>query len=692
MIIGTDDRKGSKWPLFAVLMVMCGLLVAGASFVEKTALASKVNDQESKATAVVRQTIAPIVGQASLARPLPEPIAAKLRNQLRNGVLGAGVIVRVRIFAQNGTLLFSSDAADDLGAKLGDADAIRSAAGGAPSSVEGMDRVSIGTRPSSIELLHTYVRLQGARGKLSGAVSVDQPYRSLQAASQQPWHTVQLGTAAAAVVFLLITLFLLSQRLAVKRARARAHSRPASPPGTSSRPAGDQAAAKPEPKRWSFRKDRRSAGATPSKEDVERAEKEAQREIQVREALETQLEQLRTRIREQEDQAGRHVMELTQQLQVAAARVEEAEARAAAPADGEAAQRLAAAERFAQETGQRASEVEARAAAAEARVTELEARVVEASQANMQPVADHRIAELERAAQEAMAAAADSARRAEATEAVRDELETKVAQFGSRAAELEATTAAVTLQLREVEAAKADLERRAHEAESGGDAVRGEMAQLTAERDALRARVLELEAAPAATTNGPGARTEELEQQLDSARMELEQMDQRLRNAYADVAQARSLQREPDPAAAPREDPQAHELRQELARAIERAQVAEERAAKLEADLLAERHGIRSLDEGTEPEIYPGRDREPALEPELDAEGDPELDAEGDPERDPEFEPIPAFRSMVPSSSDGHGTSETNGDAQEGDKSLRFRLAQSAARKKGLGDFEPPSS
>jgi len=680
MIIGTDDRKGSKWPLFAVLVVACGLLIAGTSFMQKTALASKVDAQESKASSVVRQTIAPIVGGANLTEPLPEATATKLRNQLRNGVLAAGVIVRVRVFAQNGLLVFSSDPADDPGTKPGDADAIRSAAGGAPSSVAGMDRVSIGGRPSSVELLHTYVRLQGARGKPGGAVSVEQPYEPLEAASQQPWHTVQLGLAAAAAVFLLITLLLLSQRFAVKRARARAHSRPASPPGTSPRPTEE--AAKPQPKRWTFRKDKQSAadGGTPSKEEVERAEKEAQREIQVREALETQLEQLRTRIREQEDQAGRHVMELTQQLQVATARVEEAEARAAAPGDGEAAQRLAAAERFAQEAGQRAREVEARATAAEVRVTELEARLVEASQANMQPVVGDRIAELERAAQEAMTAAADSARRAEATEAVRDELETKVAQFGSRAAELEATTAAVTLQLREVEAAKADLERRAHEAESGGDAVRGEMAQLTAERDALRARVVELEAASPATTNAPDARTEEVEQQLDSTRMELEQMDQRLRSAYAELAQARSLQREPDPAAVPREDPHAHELRQELGRAIERAQVAEERAAKLEADLLAERHGIRSLDEGAEPEAHTERDPEPELDPALD------------PSLDPEFEPIPAFRSMVPSPSDGNGTPETNGDAQEGDKSLRFRLAQSAARKKGLGDLEPPSS
>ncbi|TMK36748.1 MAG: hypothetical protein E6G58_04290 [Actinobacteria bacterium] len=665
MIIGTDDRRGIKWPLFAVLVVMCGLFVAGASFMQRSALTSKVKSQESKASAIVRQIVAPALGGANLTKPLPSGTAVKLRNQLQKGPLAGGVIVRVRIFSQDGTLLFSSDAGDDPGTKPGDADAIRSAAGGAATGVVGIDRVSIGTRPTSIELLHTYVRLQGARGKPSGAVSVDQRYAPIEAASQKPWHTAELGLGAAAVVFLLITLLLLSRRLSIKRARARAHSRPASPPGTSTRLTADEGSPKADPKRWRFRRDKEAtADGRPSKEEVERAEKEAQREIQVREALETQLEQLRTRIREQEDQAGRHVLELTQQLQVAAARAEEAEARAAAPGGGEAAQRLAAAERFAQETGQRARGFEAKATAAEARVTELEARLVEASQASMRPVTDERITQLERAAQEAMAAAADSARRAEATEAVRDELETKVAQLGSRAAELEATTAAATQQLREVEAAKADLERRAQEAESGGDAVRGEMAQLTAERDALRARLLELEQSPPTKPDAPDTRTEELERHLDSTRAELEQMDQRLRRAYAEVAQARSLQRAPDPAASRGEDPRTHELRQELARALERAQAAEERAARLEADLLAERHGVREIDEGGD------------LEPDMD----------------PEPKPIPAFRTMVPSEADGNGTSDKNGDGEQGDKSLRFRLAQSAARKKGLGDLESPSS
>src|SRR6266487_3288190 len=113
--------------------------------------------------------------------------------------------------------------------------------------------------------------------------------------------------------------------------------------------------------------------------------------MQVCEALKRQLEQLRTRIREGEDTANRRVLELTQQLQVAAARAEEAEARAAAPSGGAEAERLAAAE-----------------------------------QASQPPPTDEWIAELERVLVEVRSEAADNARRAEATEAVRDELEIKV--------------------------------------------------------------------------------------------------------------------------------------------------------------------------------------------------------------------------------------------------------------------------
>jgi hypothetical protein len=235
---------------------------------------------------------------------------------------------------------------------------------------------------------------------------------------------------------------------------------------------------------------------------------------------------------------------------------------------------------------------------------------------------------------------------------VRAELEIKVAQFGSRAQAQESTAGALAEQLREIEAVRADLERRASEAESGGDAVRSVVAQLTAERDALRARVDELEQQGPVmeAAASPAAGIEELEQ-LASARAELS------------------------------------DLRQQLGSAIARAATAEERAAKLEADLLAERQGVRDLVEAPHTEPHEAE----YLEPVVDAPADDGGSTLDEPEN-----PFPWMNG------NGNGASPDGDEAtvphrtddadQPGDKSLRYRLAQSAARKKGLGEVELPSS
>jgi hypothetical protein len=213
-----------------------------------------------------------------------------------------------------------------------------------------------------------------------------------------------------------------------------------------------------------------------------------------------------------------------------------------------------------------------------------------------------------------------------------------VAQFGSRAQEQEATASALAEQLREIEAVRADLERRASEAESGGDAVRSEVAQLTGERDSLRARVGELEQAVTTAPSTPAAAGIEGLEQLASVRAEVQ------------------------------------DLRRQLGNAIERARVAEERGAKLEADLLAERQGVHELTEVAALDGY-----------------------HDEPNHDDAANPFP----WMNGNGDGVasvGEEESTADVQQsddgepaGDKSLRYRLAQSAARKKGLGDLEPPS-
>jgi hypothetical protein len=641
MIIGIDDRRGARWPVPLALGALCGAAALfGVGFLQQRALDQKIADQGAKAATAARQVVAPVTKDVSLTKPLPSATATRLERDLKKGPLAGDALLRVRIFAQDGTLLFSTDPDDRPNdSRVGDASAIRAAAVGAVTSSVGTDRVATpGGKATSVELLRTYVELPSGKGNPPAVVGVDQRYQPIEVAAQQPWHTIRLGLEGAAALLAVIGLVLLGRRASVKRAQAKART-PASPkPATDAHATGSGDAAEGGEKKRSFRKEKSSTGP-PGPSDAEQARKAAQREMQVREALEGQLEQLRTRIREQEDVANRQVMELTHQLQVAAARVEEAEARTASGGGGVEAERLEAAERQAREAAQRAEQAQSRATAAETRAAELEQLLAETHRASTPPPTDERVAELERALGEARAEAADSARRAEATEAVRDELEIKVAQFGSRAQDQEATANALAEQLREIEAVRADLERRASEAESGGDAVRSEVAQLTSERDALRGRVAELEQSAGSTPPAQAAAGIEELEQLASARAEL------------------------------------HDLRQQLGNAIERARVSEERATKLEADLLAERHGVRELDDPPAGEAHPD-------EP---------------PHEDPE-----SVYPWMNGSTNGSSPAGGPGPAEEaerpedegpsGDKSLRYRLAQSAARKKGLlgeGDAPP---
>jgi hypothetical protein len=648
MIISVDDRRGAGWPVPLVLAAVCGLLaIFGVAFLQQRALDAKIDDRQTRAEALARQVVVPATKGEALTKPLSHASSVRLLHDLEKGVLSNGDVLRVRVFAQDGTLLFSTDPNDKAGEHVGDADSIRAAAIGSATSSVATDGVAPPDgRSTPVEMLETYVQFPLGKDREPAAVGVDERYQPIETASEQPWHTVALGLEAAAAILAVAGLLLLARRVSVKRADAKAR-KPAVP-----KPAKDAAAAEPpaEEKRRSFRKEKSTTGPPPPS-DAEKAVKEARREMQVREALEGQLEQLRTRIREQEDLANRQVLELTQQLQVAAARVDEAEARAASSPSGADAERLTAAEAAVQDAARRAEQAEARASAAEGRAVELEGRLADAHRSVQSPPIDERVAVLERALEDARAEATDQARRAEATEAVRAELETKVAQFGSRAQEQETTAAALAEQLRETEAIRADLERRASEAESGGDAIRSTVAQLSAERDALRARVEELEAS-AAPAASPPTGMEELEQ-LASARSEL------------------------------------LDVRQQLGNAIERARVAEERATKLEADLLAERQGVRDLEE-------PPTFEEPPMFGDAPPFGDAPapLDEAGS-------NPFPWLNGNGNGDGSGNGEEpaeslESAGDVDvddppQGDRSLRYRLAQSAARKKGLSDIEPSS-
>jgi chromosome segregation ATPase len=727
------------------------------------------------------------VGSADLSQPLSPSLSASLDQKFSKGVLAGGTVVRVRVFATDGKLIYSTDGSDQIGAgKVGDDDGIRAAAAGATTKLVDDDRVSTdGGASQSVHMLQAYVPLpSGTGGRPLGVVEVDQRMRPIEDAAKQPWRTVQLVAVFVAFLFLELGL--------VSFARATAAKQLASRSGFATAAAQSSAQAM---------------------KDAKAADKEAQ----IRLALEDQLETLRTQLKRQEEESTNAAREFAAQLQEASRRSGEPP-RGAAPSDEvirAADERIHAAELRAEEAERRGSVAASRVDVAEARLAQLEAELAKAASAAKETSrtstaagaddgegpsnarreledlkAEHeklrgeleaerarhegargeqeamatRIGELERQSSETVArtdvqaeraesaeakvadlqAQIDAARRetaehrnrADATEAVRMELETKMVQITSRAQEAEQRAAQLEEKVREAVEVAREGNDKILEAQRSGDVVRQELVTVSSERDAIanerdalraqlsghqedlqavehrqafeereqelvkaHSRIDELEAASRAAQgtitehasrteetrmawetkvveleaelkahqeavralesraelaerragraeaslaerpaqesaagtpadHGVAARIADLERERDQFADELEQMQLRLRRAYADAEDARAqLQVGAPPIPAVEGDDEVQRLRGELARAMDRAQRAENQASMLQADLAEARVG---------------------------------------PNDDATDEPAAVATNQV-------------------DKSLRFRLARSAARKKGLG-------
>ncbi|HEX6845166.1 MAG TPA: hypothetical protein VF235_08640, partial [Actinomycetota bacterium] len=161
-------------------------------------------------------------------------------------------------------------------------------------------------------------------------------------------------------------------------------------------------------------------------------------------------------------------------------------------------------------------------------------------------------------------------------------------------------------------------------------------AEAAAEIERLQAALAAAEQGAADTASAPTS--EETERALAEMQEELDAMQLRLRRAYAESEDLRAQLTHGEQGSVYRPSAQdgldeAQKLRMELARAVERATAAEERAAQLTADLQEARFAA-----------------------------------------DPVSTPAPAGTDVAA--------------AEEDEKSLRFRLARSASKKKGTVDGE----
>jgi hypothetical protein len=597
--------RSNNWKILIGLSVLCAALVFLGGFLHRRALDSAIADRQAKSVAFVNTKVAAAAKHANLAHPMKDAEAARFTKQID---LPTGT--HLRLFSNAGVPLYSSPG---LASFAADTEGIQTAVAGdqgrvvdgsdlriyAPVDGNGAKPVAIAAVVSNYAQLRHDVSgpldavrlpivglgivlliaglllmLQATKGNAAAKApakekapsggkkaepaapssskrritgfdpvpvtvgrSFDEPDEeqvesgSEPVRSEGPVADVELAGPANTVFGL---------RLPSKKQRDSV-----APAEVADTPAP------PKAKRSLFAKKAATAdAAVDASPQDDKASSALDREVAIRQALEDQLEQLRTRIQMQDVETNNATQELLAQLEAANRRAEQAEARAndaggpaapAAPAPADDALRVQQLERELAEGRSVTADAISRAETLQRQLDELQAAPVAPTAPAADPNSEAKVAEamgqLADAQQRATGAeqrASAAEQRAASVESVRDELEVRVAQLGTKASDLEQRAT--------------ELETSLNEANAGGDAVRAEIATLTAALAAANARVSELESAPAASA----AASEE---------------DQ------AEIAR----------------------LRGELANHMERAQSAEERATTLEADLLAAQRGVSEL-------------------------------------------------------------------------------------------------
>jgi len=508
------SRSGA-WRIVIGLAVVCGLLVFAGGFLHRRALEKSVLDAQATSELYAKTKLAHAVEGIDLSEQLKDADAASLTKDL-DPPTGDGV----RIFAPDGTAVFSSEGIESFPA---DGDALATAKAGTASRViDGPD-------------LRVYAPILGKGQRVLAVAAVVSNYTQMRKDVSGPLDPLRLPLAGIGVVLLAAGLILMVQATKGQTPLAAAPPLPTgvqpaapsrvtgfepvaaasvpaaarfTPPQEASAAEGPPSAEAPKEKRSVFGRRSSKTDEAPAPVPAGASASALDREVAIRQALEDQLEQLRTQMKTQHDERLNTARELTGQLEEATRRAEDAEARLELGGAGAPAERVTALE---QELAQARNAV----AAATARADELQRMAAAAPD----PSAEQRMAELAAQLTDAQQRASSAEQRAASVESVRDELEVRVAQLGTKTGELEQRAV--------------DLEASLQEANAGGDAVRAEIAALTAALAGANARVQELESAPA---QAPGADREVADAEISRLRGELANQMERAQAAEDRIA------------------------------------------------------------------------------------------------------------------------------------------------------------
>ncbi len=221
------------------MVALAGALLAMSIVQRDRALEQQYEDGQERAELYAATVFRTALDPGDVATPLEGDRRDSLFAEVQAFVLTDPTVARVRLWAPDGTLLFSTDPAENPGDTSEDL-AIRSASGGSVQSRLALELLSPppaeDATPRATPLFQTFapLRIRGS-ADVVGAVEVEQFAAALEERADEPWWIVQAG--ASGVTVLLALLALISVARGLRRPAAPARSRAKEdPPARQARP------------------------------------------------------------------------------------------------------------------------------------------------------------------------------------------------------------------------------------------------------------------------------------------------------------------------------------------------------------------------------------------------------------------------------------------------------------------------
>ena len=200
-------RPSSTRRVLILLVVLAGALLALSIVQRDRALEREYEDAQVQAELYAATVFRSTLGPLDVATPLEGNRRDSLFAEVEAFVLIDPMVARVRLWSPDGTLLFSTDPADNPGETSQDP-SIATAAGGAVQSrlaAEPISAVEGDRRATPLFQTFAPLRVRGS-ANVVGAVEVEQYAAALEKRADDPWWLVQAGASGATILLALMAL------------------------------------------------------------------------------------------------------------------------------------------------------------------------------------------------------------------------------------------------------------------------------------------------------------------------------------------------------------------------------------------------------------------------------------------------------------------------------------------------------